>query len=194
MSSRQVVLLKIIIFISCLLPLAWLVYALFNDQLGANPIEVVIRRIGEWGLQLLLITLCMTPLRDLLQQTWPIQIRRMLGLFAFFYVCLHFVSYLWLDQFFDWAEIGRDIIKRPFITVGMLAVVGLVPLALTSTRKAQRRLGKKWKRLHQLVYPISIFAVLHFFWLVKADLLKPAIYGLCLLALLGYRFYKHRLA
>jgi sulfoxide reductase heme-binding subunit YedZ len=194
MSSRQLVLLKIIVFISCLLPLAWLMYALLLDQLGANPIEVIIRRIGEWGLQLLLITLCMTPLRDVVQQPWPIQIRRMLGLFAFFYVCLHFVSYLWLEQFFDWSEIVRDIIKRPFITVGMLAVLGLLPLALTSTRKSQRRLGKKWKRLHQLVYPVSIFAVVHFFWLIKADLLKPAIYSLCLLALLGYRIYKHRFA
>ena len=193
MTVAHRVTLKIVVFTLCSLPLAWLVFALLNDQLGANPIEVVIRRLGEWGLQLLLITLCMTPLRDLLQQGWPIQIRRMLGLFAFFYVCLHFVSYLWLDQFFDWSEIVKDIIKRPFITVGMLAVLGLVPLAVTSTRRAQRRLGRKWKRLHYLIYPVSILAVLHFYWLVKADLSKPAIYSLCLLALLAYRIYKQRL-
>ena len=193
MSPRQLTSLKIFIFILCLLPLGWLVFALFNNQLGANPIEVVTRRLGEWGLQLLLITLCMTPLRDLMQQSWPIQIRRMLGLFSFFYVCLHFMTYLWFDQFFDWSEIGRDIVKRPFITVGMLAVIGLTPLAVTSTRKMQRRLGKNWRRLHQLIYPISIFAVLHFFWLVKADLLRPMIFSFCLALLLSYRLFKARL-
>lgn len=193
MSPRQLILLKIVIFILCLLPTGWLVYQLLNEQLGANPIEVVIRQLGEWGLQLLLITLCMTPVRDLIQQSWPIQIRRMLGLFSFFYVCMHFVSYLWFEQFFDWSEIGYDIIKRPFITVGMLAVTGLIPLAVTSTRGMQRRLGKQWRRLHWLIYPISIFAVVHFFWLVKADLLKPMIYSLCLAALLLYRVLKSRL-
>lgn len=193
MSPRQLTSLKIVIFILCLLPLGWLVFQLLNDQLGANPIEVVTRRIGEWGLQLLIITLCMTPLRDLMQQSWPIQIRRMLGLFSFFYVCLHFTTYLWFDQFFDWREIWQDIVKRPFITVGMLAVIGLIPLAVTSTRKMQRRLGKNWRRLHQLIYPISIFAVLHFFWLVKADLLRPMIYSLCLAILLSYRLFKARI-
>jgi len=193
MSPRQLTSLKIFIFILCLLPLGWLVFQLFNNQLGANPIEVVTRRIGEWGLQLLIITLCMTPLRDLMQQSWPIQIRRMLGLFSFFYVCLHFTTYLWFDQFFDWSEIWQDIVKRPFITVGMLAVVGLIPLAVTSTRKMQRRLGKNWRRLHQLIYPISIFAVVHFFWLVKADLLRPMIYSLCLAVLLSYRLFKVRI-
>jgi len=193
MSPRQLIKLKVLVFVLCLLPLCWLLYALLNDALGANPLEVVIRRLGEWGLQLLLVTLCMTPLKDLIQQSWPIQLRRMLGLYCFFYVCLHFLSYLWLDQFFDWHEIGRDILKRPFITVGMLAVTGLIPLAVTSTRGMQRRLGRQWRRLHRLIYPISIFAIVHFFWLVKADLLRPIIFSLCAAALLLYRLYKARL-
>lgn len=185
--------LRPLVFTLCLLPLAWLIYALLMDQLGANPIEVVTRRLGEWGLQLLLITLCMTPLRDLLQQPWPIQLRRMLGLFAFFYVILHLLSYLWLDQFFDWAEIGKDIVKRPFITVGILAVIGLLPLAITSNKWSQRKLGRRWRRLHQLVYPISILAVVHFYWLVKLDLLRPTIFMICLALLLGYRWLKPRI-
>lgn len=193
MSPRKLTLLKISIFILCLFPLAWLTVQLFMDQLGANPIEVVTRRLGEWGLQMLFITLCMTPLRDMTQQSWPIQLRRMLGLFSFFYVCLHFLSYLWLDQFFDWSEIWQDILKRPFITVGMLAVVGLIPLAVTSTRKMQRRLGSNWRRLHRLIYPVSIFAVVHFFWLVKLDLLRPTIFAFCLTLLLVYRVFRTRI-
>lgn len=191
MSKQQLLLLKTTLHVMCVVPLLLLVYALFMDQLGANPLEVFIRHLGEWGLQLLLVTLCMTPLRDLLSQPWPVQIRRLLGLWSFAYVVLHFMSYLWLDQFFDWAEIWRDILKRPFITVGMLAVLGLLPLALTSTKAMQRRLGRRWQRLHRLIYPVAILAVLHFFWLVKADLLRPGIFALCLLLLLGYRVYRN---
>jgi sulfoxide reductase heme-binding subunit YedZ len=172
------------------MPLAWLGYALINDQLGANPIEVVTRSLGEWGLQLLIVTLCMTPLKDLLQQPWPIQLRRMLGLFSFFYLVLHLFSYLWLDQFFDWFEIWTDIKKRPFITVGVLSILGLVALALTSNKWSQRKLGRNWRRLHFLIYPIAILAVLHFFWLVKLDLLRPVIFAACLSLLLGYRWIK----
>ncbi len=190
MTVTQIRFLKFVIYLLCLAPLAWLVYAALFNQLGANPIEVVTRRLGEWGLQLLLVTLCMTPLRDITGQPWPIKIRRLLGLFAFFYVVLHFVTYLWLDQFFDWSEIGLDILKRPFITVGMLAVVGLIPLAVTSNRFSQRRLGRHWKRLHQLVYPITILAVVHFYWLVKADMLRPIVLTVCLFLLLAYRWIK----
>ena len=190
MTVTQIRFLKFVIYLLCLAPLAWLVYAALFNQLGANPIEVVTRRLGEWGLQLLLVTLCMTPLRDITGQPWPIKIRRLLGLFAFFYVVLHFVTYLWLDQFFDWSEIGFDILKRPFITVGMLAVVGLIPLAVTSNRFSQRRLGRHWKRLHQLVYPITILAVVHFYWLVKADMLRPIVLTVCLFLLLAYRWIK----
>ena len=190
MSKTWLRLLKLVIWILCLSPLAWLIYSAVADQLGANPIEVVTRRLGEWGLQLLLVTLCMTPLRDILQQSWPIQIRRLLGLFAFFFVLLHLVSYLWLDQFFDWSEIWVDILKRPFITVGMLSAVGLLPLAMTSNRFSQRLLKARWRRLHQLIYPISVLAVLHFFWLVKADTLRPLILAACLAMLLIYRVIK----
>lgn len=191
MTAGQIKLLKLAIYLACLLPLSWLIYAALMSELGANPIEVVTRRLGEWGLQLLLVTLCMTPLRDVLNSAWPIKIRRLLGLFAFFFIALHLFSYLWLDQFFDWSEIWHDILKRPFITFGMLSVIGLLPLVVTSNRFSQRRLGGKWKRLHQLVYPVSILAVLHFFWLVKADTLRPVVFALCLTFLLVYRWYKH---
>ena len=193
MPFTKLLVIKIILFIVCLLPLAWLVYAAFTAQLGANPIEVITRQLGEWGLVFLLITLCMTPLRDIWQAAWPIKLRRMLGLFSFFYVVLHFISYLWLDQFFDWTEIWHDIIKRPFITVGMLAVIGLLPLAVTSNRWSQRRLGARWRRLHQLVYLVTILGVIHFFWLTKADLLRPMIFAICLALLLVYRLYRRQL-
>lgn len=192
MSRTQLLFIKIGLHVLCVAPLLVLVYALFMDHLGANPLEVFIRRLGEWGLQLLLVTLCMTPLRDLLGQSWPIQVRRLLGLWSFAYVVLHFMSYLWLEQFFDWAEIGLDILKRPYITFGMLAVLGLLPLALTSTRAMQRRLGRNWQRLHRLVYVVAILGVLHFFWLVKADLLRPVVFAFCLIMLLGYRIWRSR--
>ena len=190
MTARSLFILKTVVFILCFLPLLWLSYAISMDQLGANPIEVVTRSLGEWGLEMLLITLCMTPLRDVLQKPWPIQLRRMLGLFCFFYVSLHFLSYLWLDQFFDWPEIGHDIIKRPFITVGILSVLGLLPLALTSNNWSMRKLGRRWRKLHRIIYPVSILTILHFYWLVKLDLLRPTIFALCLFLLLGYRWIK----
>ncbi len=190
MPNRQRIPLKIVLFTLCLLPLAWLIFALFTDRLGANPIEVVTRSLGEWGLMLLIVTLTMTPLRDASGQSWPILVRRMLGLFSFFYILLHLNSYLWFDQFFDWEEIGLDIIKRPFITFGILSFIGLILLAVTSNRWSQRKLAKKWHSLHRLVYPISILAVLHFYWLVKLDTVRPILFSLVLLALLGYRVIK----
>ncbi len=175
------------IFILCLLPLSWLIFALLTDQLGANPIEELTRDTGEWTLRLLLITLCMTPLRRAFGWSWPLSVRRMLGLFAFFYVCVHLLTYIWLDQFFEWGEILRDIYKRRFITVGMLAFVLLLPLAITSTNKMMRRLGRNWGRLHQLVYVIPALGVLHFWWLVKADVREPLVYAVLLLLLLMMR-------
>ena len=179
--------LKPAVFLLCLFPLVWLVYGLLSDALGANPIEVFTRSMGEWGLRFLLLTLAMTPLRRLSGQAWPLRYRRMLGLFSFFYVCVHWFSYLWLDQFFDWNEILIDIVKRPFITIGMSAFILLVPLALTSNRYAIRRLGRRWKKLHRLVYVAAICAVLHYFWLVKADLFWPAVYAAILLLLFVLR-------
>lgn len=172
------------VFTLCLLPLAGLSFALLTDRLGANPIEVLTRDTGEWALRLLLLTLCMTPLRRSTGWAWPLRIRRMLGLFAFFYVCVHLTTYLWLDQFFDWSEILRDIIKRPFITVGMLAFILLIPLAVTSTHAMIKRLGRHWQRLHQLVYVIPMLGILHFWWLVKADVSEPLIYAVLLTLLL----------
>ena len=180
------------VFVLCLLPMAWYAFALVTDQLGANPIEAVTRGTGEWALRLLLITLSMTPLRRYAGWSWPLRIRRMLGLFAFFYACVHLTSYLWLDQFFDWNEIWRDIVKRPFITVGMLAFVLLIPLAVTSTNKMIKRLGRNWVRLHRLVYVIAILGVLHFWWLVKADVRTPLLYALLLTLLLSMRVVWHR--
>jgi methionine sulfoxide reductase heme-binding subunit len=189
MSSRALLLLKAVTFSLCLLPLSLQTWRFAHHQLGANPIEVITRSLGEWALLLLLLTLWMTPLRMALQQSWPMRLRRMLGLFVFFYVALHLSSYLWLDQFFDWPEIWRDIVKRPFITFGMLAFVLLVPLACTSTQAMQRRLKRNWVRLHRLVYVIAILGVLHFFWLVKADTARPASLAIALGLLLAFRVF-----
>ena len=188
--------LKPAVFLLCLLPLAWLGFALLTDRLGANPIEALTRDTGEWTLRLLLITLCMTPLRRFMGWRWPLRLRRMLGLFAFFYACVHLSTYVWLDQFFAWGEIWRDIVKRPFITVGMLAFVLLVPLAATSNRFMLKRLGRNWVRLHRLAYVIPALGVVHFWWLVKADVRTPLIYALLflLLMLLRWRPLLRRLA
>ena len=182
--------LKPVVFLVCLLPLSWLIYGFINDQLGANPFEVLTRETGEWTLRFLLLTLAMTPLRRLSGSAAPVRFRRMLGLYSFFYVCVHLLTYLWLDHFFDWQEILTDIIKRPYITIGMLAFILLIPLALTSTKTMMRRVGKRWKPLHKLVYLIGILGSLHFLLLVKADLLEPIIYIIILLLLFALRIKK----
>ena len=176
-------LLKPTIFILCLLPLALLFRNFYLDELGANPFEVLTRSTGEWTLRFVLITLAMTPLRHLTGSTWPLRLRRMFGLFVYFYVCVHLLTYLWLDHFFDWDEIVTDIIKRPYITFGVLAFLLLTPLAFTSTKNMMKRLGRRWKSLHKLIYLISILGVLHFLLLVKADLREPIIYAILLLLL-----------
>ncbi|MCW8899817.1 MAG: sulfoxide reductase heme-binding subunit YedZ [Gammaproteobacteria bacterium] len=178
---------KPLIFLLCLLPLVLLSINFYLDELGANPFEVLTRSTGEWTLRFLLLTLAMTPLRQLTGSAWPLRMRRMLGLFSFFYVCVHLSTYLVLDHFFDWDEIIKDIIKRPYITFGMLAFTLLIPLAITSTNKMMKRLGRRWKSLHKLVYLIAILGVLHFLLLVKADLREPIIYALILLVLLAAR-------
>jgi len=156
--------------------------------LGANPIEVITHSTGDWTLRFLLITLSVTPLRKLLKQPWLIRFRRMFGLFAFFYVSLHFLTYIVLDKFFDLHEMLADVLKRPFITVGFAAFLLLIPLALTSTTGWIRRLGgKRWQALHRLIYVSAILGVIHYLWLVKADRKKPLEYGFILAVLLGYR-------
>lgn len=185
--------LKPLLFVLCLYPLASLLYAAISQQLGPNPVEALIRGFGDWGLYFLLLGLAITPARQLLKLSSLISYRRMLGLFAFFYVCLHFFSYIWFEMFFDWSEIVRDIIKRPFITVGFICFLLLLPLALTSSNKMMRRLKKNWGRLHRLVYPISLLAMLHYFMMTRADYLQPSLLLLLLLLLLGYRLFRWRM-
>ncbi|HET6591539.1 MAG TPA: protein-methionine-sulfoxide reductase heme-binding subunit MsrQ [Xanthomonadales bacterium] len=160
--------------------------------LGANPIEELIHRLGRWGLRFLLITLAMTPLRILTGWSWPVRFRRMLGLFAFFYVSLHFLGYAWLDQRFDLALILEDIAKRPYITIGVASLLLLLPLAATSTKGMMRRLGARWKKLHRLIYVIGILGVWHFYWQVKLDTLEALIYAGILAVLLGSRLVHRR--
>jgi len=178
---------KPLVFMICLLPFASFVSGALNQQLGPNPVEAMIRGFGDWGIYFLLIGLRISPVRKIFKLNWLIQYRRMIGLFAFFYVCLHFTSYIWFEQFFDFEKIIKDIIKRPFITIGFISFLMLVPLALTSTNKMMRRLKKNWGRLHKLVYPVSILTLLHYFMMVKADYLVPGILLIILATLLAYR-------
>ncbi len=178
---------KPLVFIAALTPAIWLLVAALSNNLGANPIEAITRSLGEWALRFLLLTLTLTPLRRLTGWYRLLGYRRMLGLYSFFYASLHLLSYIVLDQFFYWPEIWADIIKRPYITVGMVSFLLLIPLAITSTKGWMRRLGKNWKRLHRLVYAIAIGAVLHYYMLVKADTLEPLTYAAILLLLLLLR-------
>jgi sulfoxide reductase heme-binding subunit YedZ len=183
-------LLKPVVFLTALLPFAWLAYRTITDDLGTNPIETLNRYTGDWTLRFLLITLAVTPLRKLSGWHWLMRLRRMLGLFAFFYACLHFLTWVWIDQYFDIDAIVADIAKRPFITLGFACFVLLIPLAVTSTNAMVRRLGgRRWQRLHRLVYFIAAGGVLHYLWLVKSDIREPVLYGLILMALLGYRLW-----
>lgn len=180
---------KTAVFLIALLPVAKLALAAYADDLGANPIEKITHVTGYWALTFLLITLAVTPLRRLLGWSWLMRLRRMLGLFAFFYAALHFSTYLVLDQFFDWDAIGKDIVKRPYITIGFSAFVLLIPLAMTSNDAMIRRLGgKRWKLLHSVIYLCAIAGVVHFYWLVKKDLTNPIIFAASLSLLLGMRF------
>lgn len=180
--------LKLLVFPLCLGPLAVLVWKGFHDLLGANPVDVITRTTGRWTLIFLLLTLSITPLRNLARMPWLIRFRRMLGLFAFFYGSLHLTTYIWLDKFFNVPEMLHDIVKRPFITMGVTAWTLMLPLALTSTAGWIRRLGgKRWRNLHRLIYASAACAVIHFIWLVKADLQRPLTYGAVLAILLAFR-------
>ena len=179
--------LKPAIFLVCLFPFAQLAYQAYTADLGVNPIETITRFTGSWALIFLLTSLAVTPVRRLTGRNELIKFRRMLGLFAFFYASLHFATYIGLDLFFDFGAIGKDIVKRPYITAGFIAFVLMVPLAITSTAGMIRRLGKRWQQLHRLVYLAAIAGVIHFYWLVKADIRRPAQYGAVLALLLGFR-------
>jgi sulfoxide reductase heme-binding subunit YedZ len=194
---------KPIVFVLCLLPAAWLALGILALQsgnvnsaaavaLGANPVEEIQDTLGIWGLRLLLVTLAVTPLRVI--GGWPkLQLfRRMLGLFAFFYVAQHFLWYLFVDQAFNWAQLLADVVKRPYITAGFTAFLLLIPLAVTSTQRAMRRLGRRWQKLHRLVYPAAILGCVHFWWQVKADIREPLVYAAIAALLLGWRLLRSR--
>ena len=185
MQPEQIKWIKAAVFAACLIPLARLVILGFGDGLGANPIEYITHSTGWWTLAFLMITLAVTPVRRLFNQPWLLRLRRMLGLYTFFYASLHFITYIWLDQFFDGPEIVKDVIKRPFITFGFAAFVLLIPLAATSTNAMVKRLGaRRWQWLHRLVYLIAALGVIHFWWLVKLDVDEPLLFALILAGLL----------
>jgi len=193
MTQRSIRVLKALLFLACLAPLGKLaleIFAVAGMSLGANPVEELIHRLGIWGLNFLLITLSVTPLRQLTGKNWLIRLRRMLGLFAFFYVLLHFLTYAGLDQRFNFPLILEDIAERPYITIGFTALLLLIPLAVTSTNSMMRRLGRRWLKLHRLVYLVAILGVWHFYWQVKLDIAEPLIYALILAGLLGYRIWR----
>ena len=179
---------KVAIFLFCLVPLGVLVWRALTANLGANPVEFIQHATGDWTLRFLVLTLSITPLRKLLKLPELIRFRRMLGLFAFFYACLHFLTYLGPDQSFDLAAIWRDVAKRPFITVGFTAFVLLVPLAITSTAGWIRRLGgRRWQMLHRAIYISAICGVIHYYWLVKSAVLRPLTYAAIVAVLLLWR-------
>ncbi|HCY62089.1 MAG TPA: sulfoxide reductase heme-binding subunit YedZ [Oxalobacteraceae bacterium] len=191
-APRQLQVIKIIVFLAALLPLARLVWFGFTDRLGANPIEFITRSTGDWTLYFLCLTLAVTPLRRLLQWPWLIRLRRMLGLFCFFYAVMHFTTFLWFDHFFDLGEMWRDVLKRPFIAVGFTTFVLLIPLAITSSNAMVRRLGgKHWQQLHRLIYLIAPLGILHFWWMKagKNDFAEPIVFGVIVAILLGMRLY-----
>ncbi len=184
--------LKIVLFIAATLPFLRLVIYTINDWLGANPVEFITRNTGDWTLYFLCITLAVTPLRRLTGWNWLVRLRRMIGLFTFFYASLHFTTFLWFDHFFDVAEMLRDVVKRPFITVGFAAFVLLIPLAATSTNAMIKRLGgKRWQWLHRLIYLIAPLGILHYWWMKagKNDFSQPIVFGLIVAALLLARVY-----
>jgi methionine sulfoxide reductase heme-binding subunit len=179
---------KVAIFLICLIPFADLVWRSIHSELGANPVEFLQHATGDWTLRFLIFTLCITPFRKLFNLPDLIRFRRMLGLFAFFYVCLHFITYLGPDQQFDLAGMWKDVAKRPFITVGFTAFVLLIPLAITSTAGWIRRLGgKRWQMLHRSIYFAAVLGVIHYYWLVKSDVREPLSYGTLVAILLLWR-------
>lgn len=181
---------KVAVFALCLVPLALLLWKGFHNDLSANPVQYVEHRTGDWILRFLCITLAITPLRKILHLPQLIRFRRMMGLFAFFYACLHFSTWLGVDRYFEWNLILDDIGKRPFITVGFTGFVLMIPLAITSTAGWIRRLGgKRWQKLHRLVYFSAVAGVIHYYWLVKSDVRKPVEYGFIVALLLGWRIW-----
>ena len=199
--TRDVQRFKLLLHVAALLPLLRLFAAGVSDatggsiglplSLGANPIEFITRSTGTWTLAFLCFTLLVTPLRRLTGANWLLRLRRMIGLYAFFYAVLHLLTYVWFDQWFDWNGNGKEVIKRPFITMGFAAMVLLVPMAVTSTDRMMRRLGRRWSTLHMLIYVIAPLGVVHYWWLVKRDLTQPALWAMAVALLLGIRVAWH---
>jgi sulfoxide reductase heme-binding subunit YedZ len=184
---------KVFLFVACLIPAGVLGYYTYRQDLGANPVEYITHFTGDWTIRFLMLTLAITPLRGLLNQPQLLRFRRMIGLFAFFYGTLHFSTWLWLDKQFDWNEMLKDIVKRPFITIGFLGFVLMVPLAVTSTSGMVRRLGyARWQGLHRLIYVSAVAGVVHYYWLVKSDVRLPLMYAAILAVLFGYRLVKRK--
>ena len=181
---------RLFVFTVALIPFAYLVFALFTGKLGANPIERLTNETGEWAIRFIMISLSLTPLRGLLKNAWPVKLRRMLGLFAFFYAFLHFCIYFLLDQQLDLVAVWQDLNERPYILAGFTAFLIFLPLAATSTRGMARRLGRRWSSLHRWVYLAATAAVVHYVWLAKGDLIEPFVYLGILFILLSYRFVK----
>jgi sulfoxide reductase heme-binding subunit YedZ len=192
MQRTQIGLLKAVVWAACLAPLAWLYLRIYHDAGGyiANPANEILHTIGKTGLNLLLITLAITPVRRITGFNLLIRFRRLLGLFSFFYLVLHLYAFTWLDLGFRWGIIFEEIVLRPYLTIGMLALLLMIPLAVTSTRGMQRRLGRRWTKLHRLIYPIGILGVWHFWWHGKQTSDEPMIYAGILTVLLGYRIWK----
>ncbi|MGV3582899.1 MAG: sulfite oxidase heme-binding subunit YedZ [Methylophilus sp.] len=191
MKKQHILWVKGLVWLLALTPLARLIWLGFNDDLGANPVEFIEHSTGTWALVFLLASLSMTPIRLLTNQVWQIQLRRLLGLWMFFYATLHFITYLWLDFGFLLDDIFKDVVKHPRILVGFIAFVLAIPLAATSNQYMMKRLKTKWKKLHQSVYLIAILAVLHYLWLVKKDVTEPVYYAAVLILLLSIRIYFH---
>lgn len=189
--ARRMAWIKVVVFLMCLLPALRTVVLATLDKLGAHPVQAIEHSTGYWALWMLMLTLSLTPMRLLFGLKWPLQLRRMTGLFMFFYACLHIVSYAWLDHWFDWQEILRDIVKHPYVLVGFTAFVLTLPLAVTSNRIMVKKLQSRWKTLHKLVYLIAILGVVHFWWLVKKDITEPLSFALVLGTLLLIRVIAH---
>lgn len=193
MTRRQLAGFKALVFCACLVPLVWAAIRAFgigSASLGVNPVQELLHSMGKTGLNMLLVTLAVTPVRQLTGFNSLIRLRRMLGLFSFFYVVLHLLVYALLDLRLAWSTLGVDITQRPYITVGMLAIVALIPLAITSTNAMQRRLGRKWKQLHRLIYPIAMLGAVHFYWQSKGEESAALTYCFAVAVLLGYRIVK----
>lgn len=188
--SSKLVAAKILVWALCLAPFLRLAWRIWHNDVTPNPVEFITHFTGDWTIRLIVATLAITPLRKLLQVPDLIRFRRLLGLFAFFYACLHFTTYLWLDHNFDMASIVKDVAKRPYVTAGFTAFVLMIPLAITSTSGWIRRLGgKRWQRLHRLIYITAIAGVVHYYWLVKSDIRLPVLYGFLVALELGYRIF-----